>query len=67
MRALDGPRLFNRLKGEIGWAVGRVGQRRYERLLRKDPSLHCFRENSASDACCDCGYPADAHEGCDCE
>ena len=38
-----------------------------------DPALHCFRANNCAlhkdydgANCCCCGFPADAHTGCDC-
>lgn len=47
---------------------------RKERNVRKDPSLHCFREDNCAehaahqgDECCCCGAPAEVHEGCDCD
>jgi hypothetical protein len=33
----------------------------------KDPTRHCFREDSPTDLCRDCGHAAAAHTGCDCE
>jgi predicted RNA-binding Zn-ribbon protein involved in translation (DUF1610 family) len=35
--------------------------------ITRDPSLHCFREESPTDACSDCGHTADEHTGCDCD
>jgi len=32
-----------------------------------DPAKHCFREDSPTTACRDCGQTAEKHSGCDCE
>lgn len=32
-----------------------------------NPLTHCFREDSPTEACRDCGCTAEEHEGCDCE
>lgn len=32
-----------------------------------DPELHCFREESPTEACEACGHPAAEHTGCDCD
>lgn len=32
-----------------------------------DPALHCFREDSPTEACRDCNANAEQHTGCDCE
>ena len=33
----------------------------------KNPDMHCFREDSSTEFCRDCGYTAQQHSGCDCE
>lgn len=32
-----------------------------------DPTDHCFREDSPTDECRDCGAEPEDHTGCDCE
>lgn len=34
--------------------------------LPMTPDTHCFREESATERCEDCGWLAAAHTGCDC-
>lgn len=34
---------------------------------RFDPKKHCFREDSPTNRCRDCGHPPEKHTGCDCE
>jgi hypothetical protein len=46
---------------EITWPGGPPGDRTL------DPARHCFREDSPTNRCRDCGYAAEAHTGCDCE
>ena len=34
--------------------------------ITMDPTRHCFREESATEACDSCGQAATVHTGCDC-